>query len=439
MKKILLVILIIISFVSCRKNSENIKKVDDNKSVETVSVSHHEDIYDVVIVGGGMAGLSAAYHLNKIDKNLKMIILEKDNRVGGRIFNKKINDVDYSIGAAMGYHKMMIPVELKDKCHFVSQDAPKGVYFNDKLSLKNTSEEAFNELTGGKVPLNSYKFLNFIVHLERMSNSAQDLFYKPDEYCENFDLVSYYESLLSEHISLNSDVTSIESKGDSVEIVYKKKGEEFKILSKAVVVATPATVAKKIIRNLPENTLRFLNSVKYSKTKILSLVYKRTNDLVPFSYIDMEPKYDFWKMDRYFLNNPNYAFYNIASDKLIDLKDKDFLEKSLDFLNKLGIGNFKKENILKYEIIVWDEMVTNYCEDYSTDCEMSFLSQPDICNGAIDTCIKNPLDRVFFAGDYTLLYGGVFTAWLSGRNAANRAGRSLGFKTGLSDISVKKK
>ncbi len=455
MKKILIVFAVLaviaaVCFFAFQKNNEPEKtvKTEEIRELEKIAESTDEpeedddaietESYDVVIVGAGMAGLSAAYHAKSFNKNLKMIILEKDNRVGGRIFNEKSNDILYSIGASMGYHKMMTPVELKDKYRFVSQDAPKGVYFNDKLSLKNTSEEAFNELTGGKVALNHYKFLNLMVHLEMMKNNSENQFYKPDEYFENFDLVSYYESFLSEQTSLNSEVASIKSRGESVDVVYMKDGKKFKISAKAVIVATPAVVTKKIVKNLPENTLRFLNSVKYGKTKILALVYKKTNDLAPFSYINMESKYDFWKIDRYFLNNPHYAFYTVYSDKLVNSNNEEFLEKSLNFLNKIGIGNFFKENIEKYEIVVWDKLVTNYCEDSSTDCEMSFFSRVDICAGVADKCINNPVDKVFLAGDYTLLYGGVFPAWLSGRNAANRAGRSLGFKTDSSDILKKK-
>ena len=457
MKKILIVMAVLaVVFAVCffvfQKNNESEKtmktegtkeNVKNEKIEESEEESEENDAietenYDVVIVGAGMAGLSAAYNLTKIDKNLKILILEKNARIGGRAYHKKTDDFTYSLGPCFGYHQMMLPTELKSKHKIFFQNAPKGVYYDDKLSLKDYSKQAFDELTGGKKPLNAHKFLNFTVHFEGMENIDKHAFYKPDGYFD-FDLISYYESLFAEKTSLKSEVLSVKSKGDNATVVYMKEGRKFKTSAKAVIVATPATVAKKIIRNLPENTQKFLNSVKYSKTKILALVYKKTNDLAPFSYINMEPKYDFWRVDRYFLNNPNYAFYTIYSHKLVDSSDEDFFEQSLNFLNKIGIGNFVKENIVKYEIVVWDKLVTNYCEDSSTDCEMSFVSRVDICAGVVDKCINNPVDKVFLAGDYALLYGGVFSAWLSGRNAANRAGRSLGFKTDSSDISIKKK
>ncbi len=45
--------------------------------------------YDVVIIGGGLAGLSAAIELEKF--NLKVLILEKEDRVGGRVKTDVMN------------------------------------------------------------------------------------------------------------------------------------------------------------------------------------------------------------------------------------------------------------------------------------------------------------------------------------------------------------
>ncbi len=42
--------------------------------------------YDVIIIGGGIAGLTAALHL--AERGLKPLILEADERVGGRSFWK---------------------------------------------------------------------------------------------------------------------------------------------------------------------------------------------------------------------------------------------------------------------------------------------------------------------------------------------------------------
>ena len=42
------------------------------------------EFYDVIIIGAGLAGLSAGYNLKKADKNLNILIVEAKNRIGGR-------------------------------------------------------------------------------------------------------------------------------------------------------------------------------------------------------------------------------------------------------------------------------------------------------------------------------------------------------------------
>jgi protoporphyrinogen oxidase len=43
--------------------------------------------YDVVIIGGGISGLTTAYELKKNKPDTRLIVLEAGNRVGGRTFS----------------------------------------------------------------------------------------------------------------------------------------------------------------------------------------------------------------------------------------------------------------------------------------------------------------------------------------------------------------
>jgi oxygen-dependent protoporphyrinogen oxidase len=45
----------------------------------------------VVIVGGGMSGLAAAYRLHKLDPNLKLTLIEREERLGGKILTDALN------------------------------------------------------------------------------------------------------------------------------------------------------------------------------------------------------------------------------------------------------------------------------------------------------------------------------------------------------------
>ena len=54
--------------------------------------------YDLVIVGGGISGLFLAYKL--AETNLKVLLLEKEKKLGGRIHTIKKDNYSYEAGAA---------------------------------------------------------------------------------------------------------------------------------------------------------------------------------------------------------------------------------------------------------------------------------------------------------------------------------------------------
>ncbi|XP_070577563.1 prenylcysteine oxidase 1-like [Ptychodera flava] len=60
----------------------------------------------VVIVGSGIGGTSCAYYLKKILPDANVVILETDSRIGGRIYDVKIDGEVFGIGgyAWAGYH-----------------------------------------------------------------------------------------------------------------------------------------------------------------------------------------------------------------------------------------------------------------------------------------------------------------------------------------------
>ena len=70
--------------------------------------------YDVIIIGGGIAGVYTMYNLKKNYPNLKVLLLEKENRFGGRVysFHKKLNNENYTMDLGAGrighHHKLMV-------------------------------------------------------------------------------------------------------------------------------------------------------------------------------------------------------------------------------------------------------------------------------------------------------------------------------------------
>jgi protoporphyrinogen oxidase/cytochrome b involved in lipid metabolism len=63
-----------------KKTKTKLLNLDRNKYRDTTI-----EIYDIIIIGGGISGLYCAYNLLKKDKNLKVLVLEKNSNLGGRI------------------------------------------------------------------------------------------------------------------------------------------------------------------------------------------------------------------------------------------------------------------------------------------------------------------------------------------------------------------
>lgn len=59
-------------------------------------------MFDVIIIGGGVAGLYSAYKIKKINPSKKILLLEANNRLGGRAGNVNFNGESIPIGAGVG-------------------------------------------------------------------------------------------------------------------------------------------------------------------------------------------------------------------------------------------------------------------------------------------------------------------------------------------------
>ena len=93
-------------------------------------------IYDIIILGGGIAGLYTAYKLNKCSPHLKILLLEKENYLGGRVFTVHQGDMNVEAGAGRFADNHLYLMELLKELKLTSK------------MVKNGSEVAYAPANG---------------------------------------------------------------------------------------------------------------------------------------------------------------------------------------------------------------------------------------------------------------------------------------------------
>jgi len=90
-----------------------------------------------IIIGGGITGLYLAYKLNKLHPECPLTVIEKTNRLGGRILTKTKNNLKIDIGAGRfsENHKLIIELinDLGLKKDIITLPKKKHYFINGKL------------------------------------------------------------------------------------------------------------------------------------------------------------------------------------------------------------------------------------------------------------------------------------------------------------------
>lgn len=99
---------------------------------------------DCIIIGSGIAGLYWTYKTKSTLKNF--LILEKSNRIGGRIYNVNWNGHNISLGAGIVIPSNTYTIELAKSLGLNLSDSFSEYFYNDLNPNQNLSEKNFYNL-----------------------------------------------------------------------------------------------------------------------------------------------------------------------------------------------------------------------------------------------------------------------------------------------------
>ena len=403
--------------------------------------------YDTVIIGGGLAGLSASYEL----KDRKMLLLEKEKRLGGRIWTKNVDGYPYEMGALFGYVRKLLPGS-SGSAGLIKESRNVGVYIRNKVYLgrnmksavlgaveKDSDRIALKKLKEGatvkqiapqlsddirRVVETSFNVIHPGDFDQYMESRRMDAFvtFNTSHYVKgNRSLVDAYTEKIKGKYKLGARVTSVKKEKDIVVTSYVQDGKTHVVTSRTAVIATPATAASHIIKGMSNKSEKFLKSVKYGQGVAVAVVTKRGTEQ-DFSYL-VTPDKSFntvFKSRSYDGKVSIYVVYFIDSflRSHSQMKKDEYIDVTLRELRSMNIGDFDKDSILNTDYHLWKDLGTIISEETYGDFDEKSLI---------------PLEGVVLAGDYAFwnkiqMPYGITAAFYSGKTASAKIEKFLGEK-----------
>jgi hypothetical protein len=355
----------------------------------SISATEKSDsMYDVIIVGGGIAGLSAAENL----KQFKVLILEKEDMFGGSLgkrqyiptLNYKENRLFLSF-PMLNYLNLPIDITSYSKLQVNGLvgilDHGKIHYGNspleclNKLELTNNEKSSLISFQQGKPNIRfSKRLLRILNNLQK--NSLININLLPsNNLFPGFVLInipksflikagsSLVKSLLSRSFATkitNANVISVEEINDrQVKVEYIKNKEKHTFFAKYVMVSTPSNIAAKIIKPMPNKTKSFLDQWKYKKAIIVTIGLK-TNNLKDFSYIctpglSMQNILKASYLDNTIIISAKFMGYSRNWNK----SDQYLINETIATLKQLNIGNIKQDIIYSFATRIENYSIAN--------------------------------------------------------------------------------
>jgi oxygen-dependent protoporphyrinogen oxidase len=322
---------------------------------------------EVVVIGGGMAGLSAAYFL----RDKEWLLLEKEDHFGGNAYQEEYQGEAFSTGAAYDFRGSFsdqlaneisinmplvdMPDPTIDNRVYVPDTWGKGLEhlpykkevvasfkkFRDdvmKIDVRGQMQELdtkpFTDFTGAYAPevakwWDAYGPSNWGAFTEDTSAfiglfDAQYLIKGEDSTrvilpgglgCITHELVEVLKPKFADRMLGNATVVSIQQDADGVRVTYLQGDKPTTVAAKIAIVCTAKYITSRLVAGLPNDQKQAMRRTRYAPFPMINMifdkeVYRRGYD----NWCPGNSFTDFIVADWTIRNNPGYKpKYNILT------------------------------------------------------------------------------------------------------------------------------
>ena len=259
-------------------------------------------VRDVIIVGGGMAGIVAAHELSGYDVQ----VLEREPRPGGRVKTVEAAGGTVDLGACLAFSSQLLPEGAAPPDVCLRERGPLGIQVGSRrtsagsaweavegLGLTEPAVEALVAHRDGRLGLNELpapaavlaRALFQQIHPGdmaaytrlRQGDAWRDWY--PDHWVGgNGRLVEAYLERLQAELVLGATVTALVSGPAAVLVDHTVGGVPRRAASRAVVVATPATAARELVTPEDPRIAAFLQQVRYGRYTVVAFALAQPID-----------------------------------------------------------------------------------------------------------------------------------------------------------------
>lgn len=244
-------------------------------------------MFDVVVVGGGLAGLAAASRLS----SLRVLVLEREKICGGRVLTRQQQGVPYDLGAVFsgrgGPVADVAPVETLVPSGVGVGLHALGQWFRDDTvmgCLRKTlagvagGERLLADFRAGRIQASqlspaardAVRAFFHVIHpgaldesMPRRRLDALQTYSEGFRAAGNGDVVDVLHRLAGAQVVTDTEVRSVVDEGGWVRIECRTGGRSRSVRGRVAIVATPPLVARAIVRHVDSRVEAFLRAVDF--------------------------------------------------------------------------------------------------------------------------------------------------------------------------------